>query len=94
LSHAHANTFTPIFVPKATSLPEVIAKPDGQNNKNVGHSNVGYTKPFSDDGKTNWADCKVHFETVSKLNQWTDEVKVLKLVSSMQGAALITVVQK
>jgi hypothetical protein len=24
MDHAHANTFTPIFVPKATSLPEVI----------------------------------------------------------------------
>jgi hypothetical protein len=53
MDHAHANTVTPIFVPKAISLPEVIVKPDGQNNKNVGHSNVGYTKPFSDDGKTN-----------------------------------------
>jgi hypothetical protein len=30
---AHANTFNPIVVPKATSLPEVIVKPDGQNNK-------------------------------------------------------------
>ena len=54
----------------------------------MGHSNVGYTKPFTYDGKTDWADYKVHFETVSKLNQWSDEVKVLKLVSSMQGAAL------
>jgi hypothetical protein len=42
MDHAHANTVTPIFVPKAISLPEVIVKPDGQNNKNVGHSNVGY----------------------------------------------------
>jgi hypothetical protein len=91
MDHAHANTFTLIFVPKATSLPEVIVKPDGQNNKNVGHSNVGYTKPFTYDGKTDWADYNVHFETVSKLNQWSDEVKVLKLVSSMQGAALTTV---
>jgi hypothetical protein len=39
MDHAHANTVTPIFVPKAISLPEVIVKPDGQNNKNVGHSN-------------------------------------------------------
>jgi hypothetical protein len=59
------------------------------NNKNGGHSNVGYIKPFTYDGKTDWANYKVHFETVSKLNQWADEVKVLKLVSSMQGAALI-----
>ena len=82
MDHAHANTFNPIVVPKATSLPEVIVKPDGQNNKNVGHSNVGYTKPFTYDGKTDWADYKVDFETVSKLNQWSDEVKVLKLVVS------------
>jgi hypothetical protein len=33
MDHAHANTFTLMFVPKATPLPEVIAKPDGQNNK-------------------------------------------------------------
>ena len=92
MDHSHANTVTPIFVPKATSLPEVIVKPDGQNNKNVGHNNIGYTKPFTYDGKTDWADYKVHFETVSKLNQWSDEVKVLKLVSSLQGAALTTVV--
>jgi hypothetical protein len=39
MDHAHANTFNPIVVPKATSLPEVIVKPDGQNNKNVGHNN-------------------------------------------------------
>jgi hypothetical protein len=69
MDHAHANTFTPIFVPKATSLPEVIVKPDGQNNKNMGHSNIGYTKPFTYDGKADWADYKVHFETFSKLNQ-------------------------
>ena len=52
MDHAHANTFAPMFVPKATSLSEVIVKPDGQNNKNLGHSNVGYTKPFTYDGKT------------------------------------------
>lgn len=91
MDHVHVNTCTPIFVPKATSLPEVIVKPDGQNNKNVGHNNVRYTKPFTNDGKTEWAGYKVHFENVSKLNQWSDEVKVLKLVSSMQGAALTTV---
>jgi hypothetical protein len=33
MNHAHANTFTPMFVPIATSLPEVIVKPDGQNKK-------------------------------------------------------------
>lgn len=41
-----------IVVPKATSLPEVIVKPDGQNNTNVGHNNVEYTKQFTYDGKT------------------------------------------
>ena len=60
----------------------MLVKPDGQNNKNVGHSNVEYAKPFTYDGKTDWADYKVDFETVSKLNQWSDEVKVLKLVVS------------
>ena len=48
----------------------------------MGHSNVEYAKPFTYDGKTDWADYKVDFETVSKLNQWSDEVKVLKLVVS------------
>ena len=91
MDNALANTVAPIFVPKATSLPEVIVKPDGQNNKNVGFSNVGYTKPFTYDGKTDWADNRIHFETVSKLNQWSDEVKVLRLVSSRQGATLTTV---
>jgi hypothetical protein len=47
MDNALANTVAPIFVPKANSLPEVIVKPDGQNNKNVGHSNVGYTKSFT-----------------------------------------------
>jgi hypothetical protein len=32
MDHAHANTFTPMFVPKATLLPEVIVKPDDQIN--------------------------------------------------------------
>jgi hypothetical protein len=91
MDNALANTVAPIFVPKATSLPEVIVKPDGQNNKNVGLSNVGYTKPFTYDGKTDWADNRIHFETVSKLNQWSDKVKVLRLVSSRQGATLTTV---
>jgi hypothetical protein len=44
MNHAHANTVTPIFVPKATLLPEVIVKPHGKNNTNVGHNNIGYTK--------------------------------------------------
>jgi hypothetical protein len=91
MDNALANTVALSFVPKATSLQEVIVKPDGQNNKNVGHSNVGYTKSFTYDGKTDWADNMIHFETVSKLNQSSDEVKVLRLASSMQRATVTTV---
>ena len=85
MDNALANTVAPIFVPKAISLPEVIVKPDGQNNKNVGHSNVGYTKSLTYDGKTDWADNRIHFQTVSKLNQWSDEVKVLRLYQVCTG---------
>jgi hypothetical protein len=52
--------------------------------------NIGFTKPNNYDGKSSWTDYQVHFETVSKLNQWTDEIKTLKLISCMQDSALST----
>ncbi|CAC5425554.1 unnamed protein product [Mytilus coruscus] len=42
------------------------------NNHNSG--NVGYTKPNSFDGKSNWSDYKVHFEIVAQLNEWSNEI--------------------
>jgi hypothetical protein len=42
--------------------------------------NIGFTKPNNYDGKSSWTDYQVHFETVSKLNQWTDEIKALKFI--------------
>jgi hypothetical protein len=53
--------------------------------------NIGFTKPNNYDGKSSWTDYQVHFETVSKLNQWTDEIKALKLISCMQDSALSTI---
>lgn len=52
IDYANGNTFIPIVVPRTTSLPEVIVKPDGQNKTHVGHNNVEYTKPFTYEGKT------------------------------------------
>ncbi|CAC5416499.1 unnamed protein product [Mytilus coruscus] len=49
--------------------------------------NVGYTKPNSYDGKSNWSDYKVHFEIVVQLNGWSSEIKPLKLISCMQNEA-------
>ena len=53
--------------------------------------NIGFTKPNNYDGRSSWTDYQVHFETVSKLNQWTDEIKALKLISCMQDSALSTI---
>ena len=50
--------------------------------------NIDFTKPNNYDGKFSWTDYQVHFETVSKLNQWTDEIKALKLISCMHDSAL------
>lgn len=69
---------------KCTSTSTYTMKPIPSN------MNIGFTKPNNYDGKSSWTDYKVHFETVSKLNQWTDEIKTLKLISCMQDSALST----
>lgn len=51
---------------------------------------TGYTKPNTYDGNTNWSDYKIHFETVAKLNGWSNEIKALQLIACMQGQALAT----
>jgi hypothetical protein len=54
------------------------------------HRQIYFIRPsgYNYDGKSSWTDYQVHFETVSKLNQWTDEIKALKLISCMQDSAL------
>ncbi|VDI48323.1 Hypothetical predicted protein [Mytilus galloprovincialis] len=51
---------------------------------------IGYTKPSIYDGTTNWLEYKLHFEAVAKLNNWSEDIKVLKLITCMNGAALST----
>lgn len=51
---------------------------------------IGYTKPSKYDGTTNWLEYKLHFEAVAKLNNWSEDIKVLKLITCMNGAALST----
>ncbi|CAG2187306.1 unnamed protein product [Mytilus edulis] len=91
-SAVNKSVFVPIYtilqqVPQPVSKPAASYKPH-QNSSNV---NIGYTKPFTYDGKSDWVDYRVHFDTVSKLNNWPDKIKVLKIISCMQGAALATV---
>ncbi|CAC5407230.1 unnamed protein product [Mytilus coruscus] len=51
---------------------------------------IGYTKPSIYDGTTNWLEYKLHFEAVAKLNNWSEDIKVLKLITCMNDAALST----
>jgi len=53
-------------------------------------SNIGFTKPEMYDGTSSWNDYQIHFETVAKLNNWSEEVKALKLIACMKGSALST----
>lgn len=70
---------------KCTNTSTYTMKPKPSN------MNIGFTKPNNYDGRSSWTDYQVHFETVSKLNQWTDEIKALKLISCMQDSALSTI---
>ncbi|CAC5360879.1 unnamed protein product [Mytilus coruscus] len=60
------------------------------NQKPVYSENIGYTKPSIYDGTANWLEYKLHFEAVAKLNNWSEDIKVLKLITCMNGAALST----
>ncbi|CAC5407231.1 unnamed protein product [Mytilus coruscus] len=51
---------------------------------------IGYTKPSIYDGTTNWLEYKLHFEAVAKINNWSEDIKVLKLITCMNDAALST----
>ena len=69
--------------------------PDRQYQTGRGYSNhvqfnrfnTGYTKPDTYDGKSSWTDYLTQFNMVCRLNGWTDEVKALKLATSMRGTA-------
>ena len=39
------------------------------------------------DGSTSWIDYRTHFQTVAKLNEWTEEEKGLFLAASLRGHA-------
>lgn len=58
------------------------------SNQTRSDRHIEHTKPHSYDGTSSWNDYKIHFETVSKLNQWSEEVKSLKLIACMSGTAL------
>ncbi|CAC5391498.1 unnamed protein product [Mytilus coruscus] len=60
------------------------------NREPVYSENSGYTEPSIYDGTTNWLEYKLHFEAVAKLNNWSEDIKVLKLIICMNGAALST----
>ncbi|KAK3090718.1 hypothetical protein FSP39_014054 [Pinctada imbricata] len=44
-------------------------------------------KPATYDGSGNWLDYKSHFQSVSKINRWTDDDKGLYLAASLRGHA-------
>ncbi|CAG2186668.1 unnamed protein product [Mytilus edulis] len=80
----------PVTSPQIDKPINVVPNPSiSFNNHNSG--NVGYTKPNSYDGKSNWSDYKVHFEIVAQLNGWSSEIKALKLISCMQNEALAAI---
>ena len=80
----------PVTCPQIDKPISVVSSPSiSFNNHNSG--NVGYTKPNSYDGKSNWSDYKVHFEIVAQLNGWSSEIKALKLISCMQNEALAAI---
>ncbi|CAC5394867.1 unnamed protein product [Mytilus coruscus] len=58
------------------------------NREPVFTETFGYTKPSIYDGTTNWLEYKLHFESVAKLNSWSEDIKVLKLITCINGAAL------
>ena len=98
------SVFVPITVndtvPSSSSLPTSatapIIKPVAQTGTSTNlnsmpnntRSHTEHTKPQTYDGSSSWTDYKVHFETVSKLNQWSEDVKSLKLIACMSGTAL------
>ncbi|CAG2253569.1 unnamed protein product [Mytilus edulis] len=64
----------PVTCPQIDKPINVVSNPNiSFSNHNSG--NVGYTKPNSYDGKSNWSDYKVHFEIVAQLNGWSSEIK-------------------
>ncbi|CAC5393394.1 PLD3_4 [Mytilus coruscus] len=80
----------PVTCPQIDKPINVASSPSiSFNNHNSG--NIGYTKPNSYDGKSNWSDYKVHFEIVAQLNGWSSEIKALKLISCMQNDALAAI---
>lgn len=50
-------------------------------------------KPTSFDGTRSWSEYLVHFETISKLNGWSDAEKALELSTILQGDALTTLAE-
>ena len=93
-NHAPATFEIPTCSTSGQPLTSAWQPETGVVNRPVDHNvnklfeNVGFSKPNTYDGNTDWTDYRVHFETVSKINQWSEKVKALKLISCMQGAAL------
>ena len=68
--------------------PDCQEKRDTDTKLHENSSKVyGYTKPDLYDGTTSWTDYFSHFQMVCKLNNWPDDVKALKLATSLRGSA-------
>lgn len=59
----------------------------GQDTHNTTVARSTFSKPDNYDGKTSWTEYLAHFNLVSTINQWSTEVKALRLASCMTGPA-------
>ncbi|CAC5420077.1 unnamed protein product [Mytilus coruscus] len=85
-SHTRASNSS--FVPIRIPIDQIRRDTSTTSKPNQNHENIGYTKHNYYVGRTDRTDHQVHFETVTKLNQWSENIKAPKLISCMQGIAL------
>ncbi|CAC5407703.1 unnamed protein product [Mytilus coruscus] len=73
-NNSHSKASNSSFIPIPIPIDRIRRDTSTATKPNQNHENIGYTKPNQYDGRTDWTDYQVHFETVTKLNQWSENI--------------------